>query len=64
MVDLAMLFQPNSHSPWYHIDHIAKERLEWNGNLPDVVDVVEDAEHLLNHNDMDNDNSENEMTYS
>ena len=48
----------------YHIDHIAKEKLEWNGNLPDVMDVVEDAEHLLNHNDMDDDESENEMTYS
>ena len=28
------------------------------------MDVVEDAEHLLNHNDMDDDESENEMTYS
>ena len=48
----------------YHIDHIAKEKLEWNGNLPDVMDMVEDAEHLLNHNDTDDDESENEMTYS
>ena len=48
----------------YHIDHIVKEKLEQNGNLPDVMDVVEDAEHLLNHNDMDDDESENKMTYS
>ena len=41
-----------------------KEKLELNGNLPDVMDVVEDAEHLLNHNDMDDDESENKMTYS
>ena len=34
----------------YHIDHIAKEKLEWNGNLPDVIDVVDDAEHLLDPN--------------
>ena len=46
----------------YHIDHIAREKLEWNGNLPDVMDVVEDAEHLLNDNDMDNDESDNKMT--
>ena len=48
----------------YHIDHIAKEKLERNGNLPDVMDVVEDAEHLLNPNDTDDDESENKMTYS
>ena len=48
----------------YHIDHITKEKLEWNGNLPDVMDVVEDAEHLLNDSNMDDDESENEMTYS
>ena len=48
----------------YCIDHIVKEKLECNGNLPDVMDVVDDAEHLLNHNDMDDDESENEITYS
>ena len=42
----------------YHIDHIVKEKLEWNGNLLDVMDVVEDAEHLLNQNDTDDDESE------
>ena len=48
----------------YHIDHIAKEKFDWNGNLPDVMDVVEDAEHLLNDNDMDDDENDNEMTYT
>ena len=48
----------------YHIDHIAKEKLERNGNLPDVIDVVDDAEHLLDRNNMDEDDSEDEMTYS
>ena len=48
----------------YHIDHIAKEKLEQNGNLPDVMDVVEDAEHLLDPNNMDEDDSESKMTYS
>ena len=48
----------------YHIHHITKEKLEWNGNLPDVMDVVDDAEHLLDLNNMDEDDSENEMTYS
>ena len=28
----------------YNIDHIRKEQLERNGNLPDVMDVVEDVE--------------------
>ena len=45
----------------YHIDHIAKEKLEQNENLPDVIDVVEDADHLLNVNDTDDDESDNEM---
>ena len=31
----------------YHINHIAKEKLERNGNLPNVMDVVDDAEYLL-----------------
>ena len=48
----------------YHIDHITKEKLEQNGNLPDVMDVVDDAEYLLDPNSMDEDNSENGMTYS
>ena len=48
----------------YHIDHIVKEKLEQNGNLPDVMDVVEDAEHLLDPNNTDEDDSESKMTYS
>ena len=38
--------------------------MEWNGNLPNVLDVVDDAEHLLDPNNTDEDNSENGMTYS
>ena len=48
----------------YHINHIVKEKLERNGNLPNVMDVVEDAEHLLDPNNTDEDDSENEMTDS
>ena len=48
----------------YHIDHIAKEKLEQSGNLPDVIDVVDDTEHLLDPNNMDKDDSEDEMTCS
>ena len=48
----------------YHIDHIAKEKLEQSGNLPNVIDVVDDTEHLLDPNNMDKDDSEDEMTCS
>ena len=48
----------------YNIDHISKEKLERNGNLPDVIDVVEDAEDLLDPNSTDDDESESETTYS
>ena len=41
-----------------------KEKLEQNGNLPYVMDVVDNAEHLLDPNNMGEDDSENEMTYS
>ena len=40
------------------------EKLERNGNLPDVMDVVDDAEHLFDPNNTDEDDSENAMTYS
>ena len=48
----------------YNINHILKEKLERNGNLPDVMDVVDDAEDLLDPNSTDEDESESEMTYS
>ena len=48
----------------YNIDHIVKEKLERNGNLLDVMDVVDDAEYLLDPNSTDKDASESEMTYS
>ena len=41
-----------------------KEKLERNGTLPDVMDVVEDTEDLLDPNNTDEDDSEDEMTYS
>ena len=34
---------PTHYDNDYHIDHITKEKLEQNGNLPDVMDVVDDA---------------------
>ena len=48
----------------YNINHISKEKLERNGNLPDVIDVVDFAEDLLDPNSTDEDESESEMTYS
>ena len=48
----------------YNIDHISKEKLERNGNLPDVIDVVDDMEDLLDPNSTDEDESESKMTYS
>ena len=45
----------------YHIDHIVKKKLERNGNLPDVVDVVDNAEYLLDPNNTDEDDSENNL---
>ena len=47
----------------YKIDHISKEKLERNGNLPDVIDVVDDTEDLLDPYSTDEDESESEMTY-
>ena len=44
----------------YNIDHIVKEQLEQNGNLPDVMDVVEDAANICNYNDTDDDDSDND----
>ena len=32
----------------YNIKHILKEKLECSGQLPDVMDVVEEAEQLFN----------------
>ena len=44
----------------YNIDHIGKEQLKRNGNLPDMMDVVEDAENICNYNLADDDESEND----
>ena len=48
----------------YNINHISKQKFERNGILPDVIDVVDDAEDLLDPNSMDEDESESKMTYS
>ena len=37
-----------------------KEQLEQNGNLPDVMDVVEDAANICNYHDTDDDDSDND----
>ena len=34
----------------YNIDHVSKKKLEYIGQLPDVMDVVEDAAQLFNTN--------------
>ena len=39
----------------YNIDHISKEKLECMGQLPDVMDVVEDVSQLFNTNSSTND---------
>ena len=44
----------------YNIDHIGKEQLEQNGNLPDIMDVVEDAANIRNYNVTDDDESKND----
>ena len=46
----------------YNIDHIGKEQLKRNRNLPDVRDVVEDVENICNYNLADDDESENDAT--
>ena len=44
----------------YNIDHIGKEQLKQSRDLPDVMDVVEDAENMHNYNLADDDESEND----
>ena len=44
----------------HNIDHIGKEQLEQNRNLPGIMDVVEDAAPICNYNDtVDNSNNDN-----
>ena len=38
----------------YNIEHISKEKLECTGQLPDVLDVVEESAQIFNVNDTDN----------
>ena len=44
----------------YSIDHIGKEQLKCNGNLLDVMDVVEDAEDIHSYNLAADDESKND----
>ena len=49
----------------YNVDHIVKETLEQYRQLPDVMDVVEDADHVFTLNDTEdktNDDSDEENT--
>ena len=48
------------HDNNYNIDHIGKDQLEQNRNLPDVMDVGEDVANIHNYNDKDDDNSDND----
>ena len=43
----------------YNIDHLGKEQLEQNRNLPNVMDVVEDMANIHNYNNTDDDDSDN-----
>ena len=45
----------------YSIEHISKEKLEWQGQLPDILDVVDDDVYQTN-NEM-NDKSNGESTF-
>ena len=42
----------------YNIDHLGKEQLEQNRNLPNVMDVVEDMANIHNYNNADDDDSD------
>ena len=45
----------------YSIEHISKAKLEWQGQLPDVLDVVDDD--IYETNDKMNDESDRESTF-
>ena len=42
----------------YNIEHISKEKLECNGQLPDILDVVEEADKIFNFNNTDDETNE------
>ena len=42
----------------YTIEHILKEKLEHTGQLPDVLDVVEEADQIFNVNDTDDETND------
>ena len=45
----------------YSIEHISKAKLEWQGQLPDVLDVVDD--NVYQTNDEMNNESDGERTF-
>ena len=42
----------------YNIEHISKEKMEHIGQLPDVLDVVEDATQIFHTNASTNDTND------
>ena len=44
----------------YSIEHISKEKLEWAGQLPDILDVVDEDTYQMNNESDSESNSYNE----
>ena len=42
----------------YNIEHILKEKLECDGQFPDILDVVEEADERFNFNNTDNETND------
>ena len=42
----------------YNIEHILKEKLECDGQFPDILDVVEEADEIFNFNNTDNETND------
>ena len=63
MANPTKLLQPDHSTPWrndYSIEHISKAKLEKQGQLPDILDVVEDDVYQTNNDSDDESNSYNE----
>ena len=44
----------------YSIEHISKEKLEWAGQLPDILDVMDEDTYQMNNESDSESNSYNE----
>ena len=55
-----MLIQPDNQEPWW----ISKERLECIGQLPDVMEVVVEAQQLFNTSESTNEDRQKMKTQS